>query len=180
MIEYLFPLALVGFSIIGWIAFAAIGRFPGRVLTIGGVFDVTAHNSFSQLLPAFALSMVAVGLAAVVYALFAAFTAFNSMLHYGTAKEPSPTLMIVIPIVTVLGIMFLRQDHALHVQYDMHKTAGESMVMLARMLTVQLVFLGLGLVVLKRNGYFKDFVFGSKLSPGSYGERWFAPVWRCR
>jgi hypothetical protein len=36
------------------------------------------------------------------------------------------------------------------------------------MLTIQLIFLGLGLVVLKREGYFKDFVFGNKLSPGSY------------
>jgi len=193
IIEYLFPMALVAFAIIGWITFRAIGRFLGRVLTKGGVFDVTAHNSFSQLLPAFALAMVAVGLsapasmsnapltvglslilstfvglAAVIYALFAAFTAFNSMLHYGTAKESSPTLMIVIPIMTVLGIMLLRQDHGLHIQYDVHKTAGETMVMLARMLTIQLIFLGLGLVVLKREGYFKDFVFGSKLSPGSY------------
>lgn len=34
------------------------------MLTKGDVFDVTAHNSFAQLLPAFALSMVAVGLSA--------------------------------------------------------------------------------------------------------------------
>ena len=193
IIEYLFPIALVAFAIIGWITFRSIGKFLGRVLTKGGVFDVTAHNSFSQLLPAFALAMVAVGLsapasmshssltvglslilstfvglAAIIYALFAAFTAFNSMLHYGTAKESSPTLMIIIPMMTVLGIMFLRQDHALHIQYDVHKTAGETMVMLARMLTVQLIFLGLGLVVLKREGCFKDFVLGGKLSPGSY------------
>lgn len=193
VIEYLFPMALVAFVIIGWIAFRLIGRFLGRVLTKGGVFDVTAHNSFSQLLPAFALSMVAVGLAApaamslapvtvgislilstfvglaaIIYALFAAFTAFNSMLHYGTAKESSPTLMIVIPIITVLGIMFLRQDHAMHMQYEVHIAAGETMMMLARLLTIQLIFLALGLVVLKREGYFKDFVFGNKLSPGSY------------
>jgi len=193
VIEYLFPMALVAFVIIGWIAFRLVGRFLGRVLTKGGVFDVTAHNSFSQLLPAFALSMVAVGLAApaamslapvtvgislilstfvglaaIIYALFAAFTAFNSMLHYGTAKESSPTLMIVIPIITVLGIMFLRQDHAMHMQYEVHIAAGETMMMLARLLTIQLIFLALGLVVLKREGYFKDFVFGNKLSPGSY------------
>jgi len=33
---------------------------------------------------------------------------------------------------------------------------------------VQFLFLGLGLLVLKREGYFKDFVFGDKTSPGSY------------
>ena len=34
------------------------------------------------------------GMAAMVYGLVALFTAFNSMLHYGTAKEAAPTLMI--------------------------------------------------------------------------------------
>ena len=193
VVEYLFPLALIAFIIIGWIAFSYIGDFLGRVLTKGGLFDVTAHNSFAQLLPAFALSMVAVGLAApaarshspavvgvalilstfvgiaaVIYALFAAFTAFNSMLHYGTAKESSPTLLIIIPLMTVLGITFLRQNHGLHVQFESHATGGETMMMIAKMLTIQLVFLGLGLVILKREEYFKDFVFGPKTSPGSY------------
>jgi hypothetical protein len=42
------------------------------------------------------------------------------------------------------------------------------MIFLARLLAVQFVFLGLGMVVLRRQGYFKDFVFGPKTSPGSY------------
>ncbi|MBS8271557.1 hypothetical protein DYI26_23055, partial [Halomonas litopenaei] len=64
VVEYLFPLALIAFLAIGVWALLLIGDFLGRVLTKGGVFDVTAHNSFAQLLPAFALAMVAVGLAA--------------------------------------------------------------------------------------------------------------------
>jgi len=193
VVEYLFPLALIAFAAVGYIAFRYIGDFLGRVLVQGGVFDVTSHNSFAQLLPAFALSMVAVGLsapsalsnipvvagislilstivgfAAIIYALFAAITAFNSMLHYGTSKESAPTLMVVIPIITVLSIMFLRQEHGLHVNWDVHSGAGETMTFLSRMLTVQIVFLALGLLVLAREEYFKDFVFGSKTSPGSY------------
>ena len=58
VVEYLFPLALIAFALIGLLAFQQIGRFLGRVLSKGGVFDVTAHNSFAQLLPAFAVSMV--------------------------------------------------------------------------------------------------------------------------
>ena len=42
------------------------------------------------------------------------------------------------------------------------------MVFLARLLSIQVAFLLLGLVVLKREGYWSDFVFGSKTSPGSY------------
>ncbi|UWP89264.1 TsoY family (seleno)protein [Aliiroseovarius crassostreae] len=193
IVEYLFPLAMLAFLAIGIVAVVYIGDFLGRVLTKGGVFDVTAHNSFAQMLPAFALSMVAVGFAApaamshtaavvaislvgstffgtaaIVYALVALVTAFNSMLHYGTSKESAPTLMIVIPILTVLGIMFMRQNHGLHETFNVHVTPAETMVFLARLLTIQLLFALLGLAVLARQGYWKSFVFGVETSPGSY------------
>ena len=64
VVEYLFPFALAAFLAIGAFALLIIGDFLGRVLTKGGVFDVTAHNSFAQLLPTFALAMIAVGLSA--------------------------------------------------------------------------------------------------------------------
>ena len=193
IVEYLFPLALAAFLGLGVWAFRLIGAFLGRVLTRGGVFDVTANNSFAQLLPAFAIAMIGVGLSApaamstvkltvdtslvlstffgvtaVIYTLAAAATAFNSMLHHGTAKEAGPTLMIIVPIVTVLGILFLRQSHGLHTAFDAHGTPGETLVFLARLLTIEILFLMLGLLVLRRQGYFADFVMGPKTSPGSY------------
>jgi hypothetical protein len=193
VVEYLFPLAMVAFGLIAVIAFRTIADFLGRVLSKGGVFDVTSHNSFAQLTPAFALAMIAVGFSApaamsstpltvgvalvistvlgtiaLVYTLFAAITAFSSMLHYGTARESGPTLMIVVPIVTVMGIMMLRQSHGLHTTFGAHANAGETLVFLTQLISIQLAFLGLGLVVLKAQGYFKDFVIGSKTSPGSY------------
>lgn len=192
IVEYLFPFAMIAFGVIGWIALSIIGDFLGRVLSKGGVFDVTSHNSFAQMLPAFALSMVGVGfaapaamshvpwvvatalvlstffaVAALIYSLLALTTAFNSMLHYGTHEESGPTLLIVIPIVTILSILFMRQNHGLHT-FDGHSDPASTMMFLARMLSLQVVFLGLGLVVLKRQGYFKDFVFGTKTSAGSY------------
>ncbi len=193
VVEYLFPLAMIAFLLVGVLAFRLIADFLGRVLSEGGIFDVTANNSFAQLLPAFALSMIAVGfaapaamsvtpvtvgtslvlstffgVAATVYAVIAAITAFNSMLHYGTAREAGPTLMVVVPIMTVLGIMLLRQDHGLTGTFAAQDNGGETMVMLARLLSVQVVFLGLGMLVLLRQRYFDDFVIGTKTSPGSY------------
>lgn len=193
LVEYLFPFAMIAFALIAANALKTIADFLGRVLSKGGVFDVTAHNSFAQLLPAFALAMSAVGFAApaamaqtpwivgtslvgstmlgtaaLVYALLALVTAFSSMLHYGTAKEAGPTLMIIIPLVTILSIMFMRQDHGLHTTFDGHSTATDTLMFLAKGVSIQLVFLGLGLTVLKRQGYFKDFVFGTKTSAGSY------------
>jgi hypothetical protein len=193
VVEYLFPMALIAFAAIGVLALRMIGAFLGRVLSTGGVFDVTAHNSFAQLLPAFSIAMVGVGfaapaamstsattvavalmlstffgVAAILYAVIAATTAFASMLQHGTAREAGPTLMIIVPIVTVLGILFLRQSHGLHVAFDTHAQAGETMVFLARLLSIQIVFLLLGAVVMMRQGYFRDFVMGIKTSPGSY------------
>ncbi len=193
IVEYLFPLALVAFTLLALLALRMIGAFLGRVLSQGGVFDVTAHNSFAQLLPAFAVSMIAVGFSApaamstnpatvgvafilstflgtiaVLYTLLAAATAFASMLQHGTAREAGPTLMIIVPIVTVLGIMLLRQNHGLHTTFDVHGSSGETMGLLARLLGIQIAFLGLGAVVLKAQGYFTDFVMGPKTSPGSY------------
>ncbi len=193
VVEYLFPAALVAFLAIGIWALNLIGAFLGRVLTKGGLFDVTANNSFAQLLPAFALSMVAVGLAApaamsnssvtvaaslilstffgtaaILYTIIAATTAFTSMLQFGTAREAGPTLMVIIPILTVLGITFLRQNHGMHSSFDAHTSKGETMIFLARLLAVQILFLLLGVLVLRRQGYFNDFVFGKKTSPGSY------------
>lgn len=193
IVEYLFPMALVAFTLLALLAFRMIGAFLGRVLSQGGVFDVTAHNSFAQLLPAFAVSMIAVGFSApaamstnpatvgvafilstflgtiaVLYTLLAAATAFASMLQHGTAREAGPTLMIIVPIVTVLGIMLLRQNHGLHTTFDVHGSDGETMGLLARLLGIQIAFLGLGAVVLKAQGYFTDFVIGPKTSPGSY------------
>ena len=193
VVEYLFPLAMLAFLAIGGLALAQIGNFLGRALTHPEAFSVEGHNSFAQMMPAFALSMVAVGLAApaamshtpaviglslvlstffavaaIIYALFAANTGLNAMQTHGTAREAGPTPMVIVPIKTVLGILSLRQTHGLGNLADSHVVASDTFLFLTRLLSVQLVFLGLGLVVLRRQTYFADFVFGNKTSPGSY------------
>jgi hypothetical protein len=193
VVEYLFPIALLAFLALGIWALRLIGDFLGRVLAGGGEYDMTAHNSFAQLLPAFAVSMVAVGLAApaamsgqtvtigvslvlstffgvtaLVYTAVAAVTGFNSMLHHGTARESGPTLMVIVPIMTVLGIMFMRQSHGLHVAFGAEGSAGETLVFLSRLLAVEVLFLLLGWTVMRRQGYFRDYVTGPRTSAGSY------------
>ncbi len=193
VVEYLFPMALIAFALIAYIAFRQIGRFLGRVLSEGGVFDMTANNSFAQLLPAFALSMVAVGMSApasmstvaatvgismilsvvlgtiaALYAVIAAILAFNSMLHHGTAKESAPTLMVVVPILTVLGIMTMRQEHGLHTTFQAHGGVADTLLLTTTILAVQIVFLGLGLLVLKRQKYAETYLRGEGNSAGAY------------
>jgi len=193
VVEYLFPMAMIAFALIGYLAFRRIGFFLGRVLSDGGVFDVTANNSFAQLLPAFALSMTAVGMAAPaalstvpvtvgvslvlsimlgaiagLYALVAAIVALGSMLQHGTAKESAPTLMIVVPILTILGIMTMRQEHGLHTTFDAHAGMADTLILTTTILAVQAVFIALGLLVLRRQKYAEAFLRGDGNSAGSY------------
>ncbi|MDD9717772.1 hypothetical protein PVW48_13515 [Dinoroseobacter sp. PD6] len=193
VVEYLFPLAMLAFAFIAVVAFRRIGAFLGRVLSDGGVFDVTANNSFAQLLPAFALSMIAVGMSAPasmstlpltvgislvlsimlgviagLYASVAAIVALNSMLHHGTARESAPTLMVVVPILTVLGIMTMRQEHGLHTTFDGQGGVADTLLLTTAILAVQLVFLVLGLLVLQRQKYATAYLRGDGYSAGSY------------
>ncbi|ASM74466.1 membrane protein (plasmid) [Pseudosulfitobacter pseudonitzschiae] len=193
VVEYLFPLAMIAFALVAYLAFRQIGNFLGRVLSDGGIFDVSANNSFAQLLPAFALSMTAVGMAAPaamstvpltvgvsmilsimlgtvagLYALVAAITAFNSMLHHGTAKESAPTLMIVVPILTVIGIMTMRQEHGLHTTFAAPSGVADNLLLTTTILAIQIVFLALGLLVLRRQKYADAYLRGNGNSAGAY------------
>lgn len=193
VVEYLFPFAIIAFMAIGFYSLRLLGSFFGRILTQGG-FDFRANNSFAQLLPAFALSMVAVGLAApaalssnmlivgialplatffmvaaALVTIVALVLGFYSMMQYGTAPEAAPTLMIVIPIMTVLGIAMLRLNHGMHVHFDLHTIAGENFVLLSRILSLQILFALIGLLVLHRQGYYKTYLAqNGQPSPGSY------------
>jgi len=190
--EYLFPLALLGFLAVGAWTLALMGDFWGRILT-KGTFDCTRNNSFGQLLPAFALAMVGVGLAApaamsqtawvagvsyiasslfVVMAVLVGtvklFLGVRAMMEHGANAESAPTLWIVVPIVTVITIAMMRQDHALHAHFAGGAGPAEMFAMLTKMLSVVVAFIHIGLVVLLRQGYFARYVTGPERSAGSY------------
>ena len=192
VVEYLFPMALVAFVGIGLWALTMLGHFIGRVLSEKS-FDLETNNSFAQLMPGFALAMVAVGLAApaamstapitvgvglvlstffaslaILWIAVALVLALPAIFKQGTAPEAAPTLMVIVPILTVLGIMTLRQSHGLHTTFEAHSTAGETLLFLAKTLSVQIAILLAGGMVLRRQGYFAHWVFGPKVSAGSY------------
>ena len=192
VVEYLFPLAMITFLAIGAYGFKLYGGFLGRVLTEGG-FKCAANNNFGQILPAFAFAMVGVGLAApaalstvpalaalgLVFSTFFLMTAgliavvamilgLRSMMENGANPETAPTLSIIVPLLAVLGILSLRQSHGLHEHFGSAALAGETLVTLAKFLSVQVIFLLFAGLVLIRQGYAKRFLFGNENSPGSY------------
>ena len=192
IVEYLFPAAMVAFLAVGWIAFRELGHFIKERLHSGG-FDCSANNSFAQMLPAFALAMTGVGLAApaamslvpvvagvsivlstffitaaIILALIVMVMSVRPMLEHGVNVEAAPTLMVVIPLMTVIGIAILRQNHGLHVNFEAHGTAADTLVLLTRFLSIEVIFALFGLAVLSRVGYVARFVTGSETSAGSY------------
>lgn len=192
VVEFLFPLALVAFLAIGSWAFALMRDFWGRILTTGG-FDCSRNNSFAQLIPAFALSMIGVGLAApaamsqtawvagvsyvassffvvaaVVLGAIKLVLGLRAMMENGANPDSAPSLWIAVPILTVVTIALMRQGHGMEAHFGSHGTPAETFALLTDMLSLQLAFALFGLVVLLRQRYFRRFVTGPDRSPGSY------------
>jgi hypothetical protein len=193
VVEYLFPFAMAAFFFTGVLALAQTGRFYGRIFGKGG-FDWAGNNSFAQVMPAFALGMTGVGMAAsaamsanlltagiaivlaVVFFVISALIAvvatllgLASMAQHGTSAEGAPSLTIIVPLMTVLGILILRVTHGLGQHFEAHATPGDYVWMLSVFVGVQIAFLLFGAAVLRAQGYFGRYVTGPEASAGSYG-----------
>lgn len=192
VVEYLFPVAILAFLAIGVLAFRMFGRFLGRVLTSGG-FSCASNNSFAQALPAFALAMIGVGLAApaglsstplvagiglvlstffliasVLIAGIALVLGLRSLAENGANIETAPTLSVFIPLLTIIGILSLRQNHGLDEHFGLASGGAERLMMLSQYLSAQLLFALLTGLVLCRLGYVDRFINGRDASAGSY------------
>ncbi|MBK1726691.1 TsoY family (seleno)protein [Halorhodospira neutriphila] len=192
VVEWLFPAAMAGFLAVGVWALWWLGDFWGRVLTESHC-DCAADNSLAQLLPSFALAMVGVGLAApaamsqlpgtaavsLVLSSFFMVSAvlsgavmlvlgIRAMLEQRANPVSAPSLWLVVPILTVIGITLVRQTHGFHVHFGSEAGGIETLGMLSYLLVTQIAFGLLGWVVMRRYGYFKRFIFGPENSAGSY------------
>jgi hypothetical protein len=192
VVEYLFPFTLAGFLAIGLYALRIFGTFFSRVLTEGN-FNCARNNNLSQMIAIFAFTMVGVGFAApaamsqhitiaalgafgsiffistaVLLGLVAFVLGFRSMLEHGIDQETSASLWIILPILTLIGISFVRLSHGLHHHFDSHSGPATIFVLTSAFVSLQLLFGGLGYMVMRRVGYYREFVSGSGKSPGSY------------
>lgn len=192
VVEWLFPFALATFLAIGALALRLYAAYFTRVISSGD-FDVDGNNSLAQMIAVFAFAMIAVGLAApgamshtlavsvigILGAIFFGTVAvsmgvlkfvmgFKSMLHNGIAPAASPSLWIVIPILTLLGIAVIRVTHGLSHGFDATVSTPWLFVMMSSVLSLQLLFGLFGHTVMQRIGYFDDFLRGEQRHAGSY------------
>jgi hypothetical protein len=192
IVEFMFPFALLGFMACGYYALKIYGEYMIRIIKNGG-FSFEANNNFSQLVAIFAFSMVGVGFAApgamshhieinaigIFFAIM--FTAISfilglmkftlglkSMLKNGIALETSPTVWIIIPILTLVGITLIRISFGLDHHFNSPMSGSTLFVLTSTVFALQIVFGVLGYKILKSLGYFDKFVYGDGKSAGSY------------
>ena len=192
-VETLFPFALAAYLAVGVYALVIYTRYFTRIIQHGD-FDFAENNNLSQLIGVFAFAMVSVGLAApaamshslpvsatamffaimfaaiaVTLGLIQLILGFKSIFRYGIKQEASPTLWVMIPIITVLGIALVRLVSG--VSHNLlHKDPSPVglFVMLSALVSVQILFGITGYFVLKKNEYFTEYIHGKKESAGSY------------
>lgn len=178
-VEYLLPLALVAFLIIGVWALRLYFDFVAQVFHKKS-FNKGLNNSLAQMLPAFAFGMVAVGFSAtaifshnpavVTVAMglsifFLVATAiigtlkmimgFNDLFEHGASPMSLPTLWVLIPILTVSGIAVLRLDHG--ISHTLLKVEPSSnLVFLTSVFAIQIFIALMGYAVMRRMHYFRD------------------------
>lgn len=191
-IEYLFPVAMLAFLSIGAYAMRILGSYFARMFLHKG-YDFEQNNSLAPMISIFALSMIAVGLAApvamshtretvaVALALSSFFATsaallmfvmlvvgFSTMLSHGIRKEASPSLWLMIPITTLLGITFMRITHGMGEAFGAHLSPALQFVVLMAIFSIQVLFGMLGFAIMKRLNYFREFVHGDKCHPTTF------------
>ena len=192
-VEYLFPGAIVAFGIVAFFATRQFGNYMAHIIRNGG-HKSHEHNHLSGLISVFTFSMVAVGFAAssamshvgatvavattlsIAFAVFAVVLAIivlthglNAMMEHGLAHPASPSIWMLIPILTLLGITWVRLSHGLTHEYGVESSAGDLFLPLTILFSLQIGVLALGYKVMKANGYLKAYIQGDQESPVSFG-----------
>ncbi len=192
VVEYLFPFAIAAFLAIGIYALRIFGEYMTRLISHGD-FDFIENNNLSQMLAIFAFTMIGVGLAApgamshsttvsglaIFLSIFFTMIAislgvvkfilgFKSILKQGISEIGSPSLWIIIPILTLIGITLLRWNHGLSHGFNSHTDQASLFVLTSAIFSFQLIFGLIGYKVMKNIGYFDNYLYGDKSHPGSY------------
>ena len=192
VVEFLFPFALIGFIVVGFFALKIFFEYFSRLL-IKGDFDFSNNNNLSQMISIFSLSMIAVGFAApgamshnlvinsigIFGALFFASLAlllmlikltigFKNMFEKGLGLEAAPSIWIIIPILTLLGITFIRVSFGLEHNYATPMAKSSLFVFTSTVLSLQIIFGILGYVVMKKMGYFEKYIHSNDKSSVSF------------
>lgn len=193
VVEYLFPLALLAFSAIAWSALRIYGRYFSRMLVSGG-YRSEEHNHLSALLAVFTFAMLSVGFAApaamshvklvstlaatlsilflvlsLVVGIIVLVTGISAMMTHGLQAQATPSIWMLVPILTLLGIEWLRLQHGLSHHFSGGASSATTFVTLTAIFMLQLGVMLIGYRVMQLNGYLRAHLSGQARSPVSFG-----------
>jgi len=193
VVEFLFPLAMVAFLALGIWVLRAYGQYMSAMLVAGG-YQEKDHNHLSALIAVFSMSMVSVGFAApaamsevaltaaiagtlsllffvvaVAVALLVLFAGVQSMLRHGLQPKATPSIWMLVPIMTLLGIEWVRMQHGLDHHFEMSLAPGKLFVTLTSIFMLQISVMLLGYKMMQLNGYLHEHLRGSARDPISFG-----------
>jgi len=191
-VEYLFPFAILWFLTIWFFGLKIFLDYFTRLLTTKS-FDFVWNNSLWQMISVFAFSMIWVWFAApvamsqnkitiaialvfsiffititVFFSIIKIIIWFKSILRQGIKKEASPTLWIIIPILTLIWISFVRQKHGLHEWFEIANQSWNLFVLTTVIISLQAIFWFIWYKVMKANKYFEDYINWDKKSIWSF------------
>ncbi len=193
IVEWLFPLALLAFAAIGIWALNLYGRYMSRMLVNGG-YRSEEHNHLSPLIAVFTFAMLSVGFAApaamshsqtvsalagtlsILFLVLVILTGFlvlisglQAMLQFGLQPQATPSIWMLVPIMTLLGIEWVRMQHGLSHHFAAQVEPGRLFMMLTAIFMLQLGIILLGYKVMQLNGYLKAHFRGDLRHPVSFG-----------
>jgi len=191
-VEYLFPGALIAFALVWALGLSIFMDYFVRLILRHTDADFVNNNSLSQMLSVFAFVMIWVWFAAsaamsnikltiflglmgsvffitiAVFLLMLKLTiGFKAILEKWIDKVASPSLWIIIPILTLIGITFIRQTHGLH-DFGMHTNEATYIIITLVILSLQMFFGYIGYKVMKSNSYFDNYLNGKEKNPWTY------------
>lgn len=192
VIEYIFPIALIFFGLIWFLGLRIYWQYFARIMTKWN-FITAENNNLWQMIAAFAFAMIWVWFAwpaamsetmatsivamslsiffltvTAILVLIKLLVGFKEMFKKWINTEWSPSLWIMIPILTLFGISLVRQRHWLSHEFGAEISTISNFIMVTIILSAQLIFGWLWYRVMRMNHYFKDFVKGAKKSIWSY------------
>lgn len=192
VVEYLFPGALIAFAAIWYLSLSIFGEYFVRLITQKWNADFVENNNLAQLLSVFAFVMVWVGFAAsaamsqneitaflgLVGSIFFMTLAFGiwtlklivwfkAILKHWLDEAASPSLWIMIPILTLMWITFIRDMHWLH-HFGWEMTSATLIILTTVIISLQAVFGFIGYKIMKKNKYFEKYIHWEEKSPGTF------------
>lgn len=191
-VEYLFPFALLWFFLVWVLTLKIFMHYFTKILLKKWWVDLTNTNSLSQMLSVMTFVMVWVGFAAsaamsstkltiffwllwsisfIIIALILMFIKmvlwFRAMFEHGIDKATSPSIWIIIPILTLVWITIIRDSHWLH-DFWLQTTNSFYLIVTIIIFAIQVFFWVLWYSIMKQNWYFDDYIDWDEKNPWSY------------